>query len=465
MHQEMNSHLTQSAYSQDCPSILHQIDPELWELEQSEIKRQSESIELVASENYAHPAVLKALSSVLQNKYSEGQIGKRYYGGCNNVDAVESLCIRRALDLFKLDESEWHVIVQPLSGSSANFAVYTGLAGPNCKIMGLTLSEGGHLSHGHKANATSKFFQSQQYKLDPKSCLIDYEGLEDQAKEFKPDIIIAGISAYSRELDYAKFREICDKTNSYLVSDMAHISGLVAGKVLRNNPFDFSDVVVTTTHKSLRGPRAAMIFVRKNSDPEKNIAQRIQSAHFPGLTGGPHNNKILALATALKLANSQEFQDYAKMMIANARAIGETFKKYGFPILTGGTDVHMVLVNVNSWSPSKKLLGSHIQSLSNLCGVSLNMNAVPGDASPFRPSGLRLGSPQITTRGVKPEGAVQIAEILIQIINLGEKIVQECESEKVSPKEFDAKCALHKSEISSISEHVKNFIKDYPIWT
>lgn len=301
-------------------------DPELFELMKKEKRRQISGLEMIASENFTSLAVLESLSSCLHNKYSEGLPGQRYYGGNTYIDEIEILCQKRALKAFDLDPEKWGVNVQPYSGSPANLAVYTALIEPNERIMGLDLPDGGHLTHGFmtatkKISATSMFFQSMPYKVDPNTGYIDYDKLRESAKLFHPKVIVAGISCYSRCLDYKKFREIADENEAYLFSDMAHVSGLVAAKVIPS-PFEYSDVVSTTTHKTLRGPRAGMIFFRKGlrsikKNGEKvfyDLESRINQAVFPGLQGGPHNNKIAAIATALKQAATPEFADYQKQV-------------------------------------------------------------------------------------------------------------------------------------------------------
>lgn len=306
---------SQNALSQN----LWDSDPELYNIIKKEKLRQKQGLEMIASENFTSVPVLQCLSSCLHNKYSEGLPGQRYYGGNKYIDEVEILCQKRALELFDLDSEKWGVNVQPYSGSTANFAVYTGLIEPNGRIMGLDLPDGGHLTHGFmtakkKISATSIFFQSMPYKVDSETGLIDYQKLSETAKLFKPKMIIAGISCYSRCLDYKKFRQICDDNDCYLFSDMAHVSGLVAAKAIPS-PFEFSDVVSTTTHKTLRGPRAGIIFYRKGVKSVKkngekvmyDLEQKINQAVFPGLQGGPHNNTIGAIATALKLATLPEF--------------------------------------------------------------------------------------------------------------------------------------------------------------
>merc|ERR1712226_1708545 len=307
-------------------------DPDVYQIMLDEKRRQRYEIELIASENFASRAVLQALASCMQNRYSEGYPGTRYYGGQKYIDQMELLCQKRALAAYRLEPEKWGVNVQPYSGSPANFAVYTALVGPHGRIMGLDLPDGGHLTHGFT--------------------LIDYDRLEEQAKLFKPKLIIAGISCYSRNLDYARFRKIADSVGAYLMADMAHVSGLVAADVVAN-PFEFCDVVTTTTHKSLRGPRSGMIFFRKgvkstNAKGEPvmyNMERPINEAVFPGLQGGPHNNTIAALAVALRQAAEPEFVQYQKQVCANARRMGDELMKRGYKITSGGTDNHLVLLD------------------------------------------------------------------------------------------------------------------------
>ncbi|KAI5168439.1 glycine hydroxymethyltransferase [Pancytospora epiphaga] len=411
--------------------MLHQsieeYDPELHQIIKDEEARQKETLNLIASENYTSISVLQANSSVLTNKYSEGKIGARYYGGNINIDRIETICKERALKLFNLDPNVWDVNVQTLSGAVANIAVYTGLVGRDGKIMGLDLPSGGHLSHGYqtktrKISATSMFFNSKAYKCNIDG-LIDYEVLEKEFKEFQPDLLICGGSAYVREFDYKKFREIAGDT--LLMMDMAHVSGFIATGCMAN-PFEYCDIVTTTTHKILRGPRGGMIFYKKKRMYKNELFDlqgAIEGAVFPGIQGGPHNQKIAALAVALKQAATQEYKEYTEQVLRNAKAMGEEFKRMGYNLLTGGTDCHMILVSVS------ELGGSEADKICDLAGISINKNCVVGDKSPLSPSAIRLGTPALTTRGFKEAEFIKTVGFIDKVLKIGSEIKGKCQLE------------------------------------
>lgn len=446
-------------------------DPELFSLIQKEKRRQQAGLELIASENFTSLSVLQCLSSCLHNKYSEGLPGERYYGGNEVIDEIERLAQKRALEAYNLKPEEWGVNVQPYSGSPANLAVYTGLVEPHGRIMGLDLPDGGHLTHGFqtpmkKISASSMFFESMAYKVNPETGLIDYDQLAHAAKLFRPKLIVAGISCYSRPLDYKRFREICDSVGAYLFSDMAHISGLVAAGVTPS-PFEYSDVVMTTGHKSLRGPRAAVIFFRKgvrsiNAKGEKimyDLETRINNAVFPGLQGGPHNNAIAALATAFKQVKSSEFVQYQKQVVANAKRLAAKLMERGYKITTGGTDVHLVLVNLQGTG----LSGSKAEKILEMVSIACNKNTVPGDKSALNPSGFRLGTPALTTRGFLESDFDKVVDYIDKAIKLG------LEATKISgPKLVDYNKVLDTDatilkKMEALKNDVESFSKSFPM--
>ncbi|QSL66209.1 hypothetical protein MERGE_000584 [Pneumocystis wakefieldiae] len=398
---------------------LSKSDPEVDNIIKLETKRQLESIVLIPSENFTSQAVLNALGSPMQNKYSEGYPGDRYYGGTIYVDQMELLCQKRALDLYGLNHEEWGVNVQPLSGSPANFYVYTALMKPHEKLMGLDLPDGGHLSHGYSTafknvSAVSSYFSSVPYRTDPKTNLINYDELEVLSKHVMPKIIVAGTSSYPRLLDYSRFFKIAKNLGSYLMADMSHISGLVAAGVVPS-PFEYADIVTTTTHKSLRGPRGAMIFFRKKikkSDKNGNEVfynpeNDINFSIFPGHQGGPHNHTISALAVALKQAKTPEFKEYQKQVLKNSKAMSDKFIDLGYDLVTGGTDTHLILIDLRR----KGIDGFRVEKV-------LESNAIPSDKLPFVPSGLRLGSPAMTTRGLKENDFLKIVDFVDRAIKI-----------------------------------------------
>lgn len=374
---------------------LKKLDSKIYNIVQNEQKRQEEGLEMIASENYVSRAVLEALGTVFTNKYSEGYPGSRYYGGQEFTDVVENLAIERAQKLFKAQ----HINVQPLSGAPANMIAYSAVLEPGDKILGMDLSHGGHLTHGHPITLSAQIYNFIGYKTE-KNGLIDYNKLEKMAIQEKPKMILAGFSAYSRNLNYRKFRQIANKVGAILMIDIAHIAGLIAGKAIPN-PVPYFDIVTTTTHKTLRGPRGGMIMCKKK------YAQAIDKSTFPGFQGGPHMNNIAAKAVAFGEALRPSFKKYAKQIISNAKVLEKEFKQYDFKIMFGETDNHMLLIDVFG---SKNVSGKEAEIALDKIGITINKNVIPDDPrSPMDPSGIRIGTPAITTRGMKEKETRQIA--------------------------------------------------------
>ena len=397
---------------------LKETDKEVYNSIRREEKRQREHIELIASENFTSLAVREAMSSVLTNKYAEGYPGKRYYCGCEYVDEIESLAIERAKKLFGAE----HANVQPHSGANANLAAYLALCKSGDTILGMSLPAGGHLTHGTKVNISGKIFNSISYGLNPESELIDYDEVERLAKEYKPKVIVAGASAYPRIIDFQRFREIADSVGAYLMVDMAHIAGLVATG-LHPNPCEFADVVTTTTHKTLRGPRGGMILCRAE------LAKKIDSAVFPGTQGGPLEHIIAGKAVMLKEALEPEFKDYQIQVLKNCKVLATELEKYGFRLVSGGSDNHLILVDLTPFNAT----GKEISELLNSANITTNKNSIPNEKlSPTVTSGIRLGTPAVTTLGMKEDEMKEIANMIYRIVTEKESAVPSVKKEAIA---------------------------------
>ncbi|GJN76151.1 serine hydroxymethyltransferase [Purpureocillium lilacinum] len=467
---------------------LQKADPAVFDIIENEKKRQKHFINLIPSENFTSQAVLDALGSVMQNKYSEGYPGARYYGGNEFIDQAERLCQQRALEAFDLDPKNWGVNVQALSGAPANLYVYSALMNTHDRLMGLDLPHGGHLSHGYqtptkKISFISKYFETLPYRLDESTGLIDYDKLEEMALLYRPKIIVAGASAYSRLIDYKRMREICDKVNAYMLADMAHISGLVAAKVMPG-PFPYADIVTTTSHKSLRGPRGALIFFRKGvrrqnpktkEDEMYNLEGPINTSVFPGHQGGPHNHTITALAVALKQAQSPDFHAYQSQVLANAKAfakrLGDDKGKggLGYSIVSGGTDNHLVLADLKPHGVD----GGRVERVLELVGVAANKNTVPGDRSALVPGGLRMGTPAMTTRGFNEDDFVRVADVVDRAVAIAarvDKTVRAAAKDKGEKSPGKLKLFLdhlgngdNEPEIVQLRSEVEDWVGTYPL--
>ena len=399
----MNSSKSDNIFSNN--QSIKDYDSELWLSFQKEAERQEDHIELIASENYASKRILEAQGSLLTNKYAEGYPSKRYYGGCENVDIAENLAIERAKELFKADYAN----VQPHSGSSANAAAYLALLEPNDTILGMSLDHGGHLTHGSKVNFSGRNYKSVQYGLHPETNDINYEEVRSLAKEHKPKLIIAGFSAFSGIVNWKKFREIADEVNAYFLVDMAHVSGLVAAD-LYPSPVPYADVVTSTTHKTLRGPRSGIILARANEEIEK----KLNSAVFPGSQGGPLMHVVAAKALCFKEALNPEFKLYIQQVMQNAKVMAETIISNDVDVVSNGTQNHIVLVDLRN----KNITGKDLEKVLGSINITVNKNSVPNDpASPFVTSGIRIGTPAVTTRGFKEKEIIQVSNWICEIIN------------------------------------------------
>ncbi|KAI1430887.1 glycine hydroxymethyltransferase [Xylaria sp. CBS 124048] len=468
--------MTSYALSQEHKNMLEkslvESDPEVAEIMKKEIQRQRESIILIASENVTSRAVFDALGSPMSNKYSEGQPGARYYGGNEHIDAIELLCQKRALAAFHVDSAKWGVNVQCLSGSPANLQVYQALMPPGGRLMGLDLPHGGHLSHGYqtpakKISAVSTYFETMPYRVNIETGIIDYDRLEENAGLFRPKVLVAGTSAYCREIDYARMRKIADSVGAYLVVDMAHISGLIAAECIKS-PFEYADVVTTTTHKSLRGPRGAMIFFRRGvrstdktgKEIMYDLEEKINFSVFPGHQGGPHNHTITALTVALKQAATPEFKAYQQKVVANAKALENKFKALGYTLVSGGTDSHMVLLDLRPQAVD----GARVEAALENFNIACNKNSIPGDKSALTPGGLRIGTPAMTSRGFGEQDFERVASYIDQAIKICKEVQASLPKEANKLKDFRAKVAGGEvTKINDLKKEIAAWCLTFPL--
>jgi len=416
---------------------LAEVDPEIYEAIQNEVRREASGLELIPSENFVSEAVLEAMGSVFTNKYAEGYPGKRYYGGCEYVDRVEQLAIDRARKLFGAE----HANVQAHSGTQANIAVYMTVLQPGDTVLGMNLSHGGHLSHGHPLNFSGKMYKFVPYGVRKDTEVIDYDELAQLAQEHKPKMIQAGASAYARTLDFARFAEIAQSVGAVLFVDIAHIAGLVAAG-LHPSPVPYADFVSTTTHKTLRGPRGGMVMSKEK------YAKELDRITFPGTQGGPLVHIIAAKAVCLKEATTAEFREYQKQVVANARALAEGLAKRGFRVVSGGTDTHLLLVEVHT----RGITGDQAQKALDRAGITLNKNAIPFDPyPPMKAGGVRLGSPAVTSRGMREREMDQIAEWIAEVLNhIGDTAVEQRVLERVH--ELTARFPLYEKRLAAVPE-------------
>ncbi len=428
-------------------------DPKVFEIIEKEKLRQKEGLELIPSESYASRAVLEAIGSVLSNKYAENYPGRRYYGGCVNVDELETLCQKRAREVFHAEG--YHVNVQPYSGSPANLEVYFGLLEPGATIMAMRLDHGGHLTHGSPVNMSGKLFKFVHYQVDEKNETLDYDAIEKLAREHKPKLIVCGYTAYPRTIDFKKFSEIAKSVGAYSMADVSHIAGLIVGGA-HPSPFPLMDVVTTTTHKTLRGPRAAMIFCKEE------LKDKIDRAVFPGMQGGPHENTIAGIAVALHETTLPEFKEYAHQVVANAKALAKELQAQGLRLISGGTDNHLMLIDLRVFGPGR---GVFVEKALEAAGISVNKSSIPNDpAPPYYPSGIRLGTPPITSRGMKEEHMKTVASFIARIAHEFAKNELPTDKEKRIEfmRAFNASLPNHPL-IKEVHDAVKKFATPFPV--
>ncbi|KAI6714822.1 hypothetical protein JHW43_002665 [Diplocarpon mali] len=452
---------------------LLETDPEIADIMKLEIQRQRESIILIASENVTSRAVFDALGSPMSNKYSEGYPGARYYGGNEHIDSIELKCQSRALTAFGLDSEKWGVNVQCLSGSPANLQVYQAIMRPHDRLMGLDLPHGGHLSHGYqtaqrKISAVSTYFETFPYRVNLETGIIDYDRLEENALMYRPKVLVAGTSAYCRLIDYARMRKIADLVGAYLVVDMAHISGLIAAGVIPS-PFEHADIVTTTTHKSLRGPRGAMIFFRKGvrktdaktgKETLYDLEGPINFSVFPGHQGGPHNHTITALAVALKQATTPEFKQYQEQVVKNAKALEVEFKRLGYKLVSDGTDSHMVLLDLRP----QALDGARVEAVLEQVNIACNKNSIPGDKSALTPCGIRIGTPAMTSRGFGEDAFRRVAGYMDACIKICKEVQAELPKGENKLKDFKYKVASGEvTQINNMRKEIAAWAGSFPL--
>ncbi|KAF1811258.1 serine hydroxymethyltransferas-like protein [Eremomyces bilateralis CBS 781.70] len=470
----MSTYVLSKSHQELMEKSLVDLDPDVAEIMRKEIKRQRESILLIASENVTSRAVYDALGSPMSNKYSEGYPGARYYGGNEHIDEIELLCQARALKAFGVESDKWGVNVQSLSGSPANLQVYQAIMRPHDRLMGLDLPHGGHLSHGYqtpqrKISAVSTYFETFPYRVNPETGIIDYDRLEENALMYRPKVLVAGTSAYCRTIDWKRMREIADKVGCYLVVDMAHISGLIAAGV-HDSPFPYADIVTTTTHKSLRGPRGAMIFFRKGVRSTDKSGKQIMYdlegpinfSVFPGHQGGPHNHTITALAVALKQAATPEFRQYQEQVVKNAKALEHEFKRLGYVLVTDGTDNHMVLLDLKPVHLDGA--GARVEAVLDQVNIACNKNTTPGDKSAITPMGLRIGAPAMSSRGMGEADFVRIAGYIDTCIKLAQKVQAELPKGQNKLKDFKEKVASGEvPELAQLKTEIAGWAGSFPL--